>query len=585
MTYPKDLTGLRFGKWKVLGYTGDYKWKCQCDCGNIRDISRNNLVSGDSTSCGCDSNKDKLKDLAGQRFGKLTVIEYNKDEKKWLCQCDCGNTVYKRSWDLRNGKATTCGCIKGGGFKRQDLTGKKCGTLTPIRYIGNHQWECKCDCGNTTIKTQTQLKNPNVSCGCQLNQNKREDLTGQVFGELTVTKYLGYGKYLCTCSCSEHNTRIVDASTLKSGTTTACEKCTKIKLDKYYDNKRIDLTGKTFGDLTVIGYKQDIHKWVCKCSCGSIIDVYGQHLRVGDTRSCGCKFGLINSNYKSYLEIEVAEFIKSIYPGNIIENHRGILSNNKEIDIYLPEKKIGIEINGTYWHNIDNVEDEKYHQNKVIEAYKKGVRLIHIYEYEWRNNEELIKRFLKATICEDKKRVYARDTVVEELNNSEVKEFLNSNHLQGFVPASVNLALKDKENNLLGIMSFDRPRFNENFEYEILRLSFLSNTTVVGGTQKLFKHFIDKYKPHSIISYCNIDKFQGNTYEKLGFKAICITKPNYVWVNTKSGEILSRYQTQKAKLIESGLGSIEQTENEIMKNNGYYKIYNSGNIKFEWRQD
>ena len=62
-----------------------------------------------------------------------------------------------------------------------------------------------------------------------------------------------------------------------------------------------------------------------------------------------------------------------------------------------------------------------------------------------------------------------------------------------------------------------------------------------------------------------------------------ITKPNYVWVNKSTNTVLTRYQTQKSKLVGIGLGTNEQTEDDIMSNAGYIKIYNSGNIKFIWK--
>lgn len=576
-----DLTGMKFGKWEVLGYYGEGKWTCKCECGTVRNVIKGNLTYGDSKSCGCDSKKDKLVELHGKRFGMLEVIKYEKEKKKWLCKCDCGNTVYKRSWDLRNGKAKSCGCTKGGSKRRIDLLGKKVGTLTVIEYIGDRKWKCICDCGRTTIKTQTQLKNENVSCGCMLNQNKRKDLTGMTFGKLKVVKYNTYSKYLCICECG--NYREVSTSDLLSGKVTECTECTAKRVQKSYEDKRIDLTGQKFGDLEVLSYIQNKHKWKCRCSCGKEIEVYGQHLRVGDTHSCGCKFGLKNSNYRSYLEVDILSYIKSIYNKEIVQNHRGILGDNKEVDIYIPDLKLGIEVNGIFWHNDDAVSKD-YHQNKCIRALENEVRLVHIYEYEWRNNQDVIKRYLKSLLSTDKEKIYARNTqIVSTISNEDVKEFLVNNHLQGYARASINLGLI-YNNKLVALMTFGKPRFDMRYQFELIRLAFDSNVSIVGGTSKLFKYFIDKYKPESIISYCNIDKFNGNVYNTLGFKKIKLTKPNYIWVN-KRFEVLTRYQTQKHELVKKYTNLSDYTEDEIMKINGYYKIYNSGNLVFDWRQE
>ena len=96
----------------------------------------------------------------------------------------------------------------------------------------------------------------------------------------------------------------------------------------------------------------------------------------------------------------------------------------------------------------------------------------------------------------------------------------------------------------------------------------------------MFKYFLDKYNPNNVITYVNIAKFNGNSYTKLGFKvfAEAITKPNYVWVDGHSN-VLKRYMTMKSKLIKQGIGTIEETEDEIMIRNNYFKIYDSGNLK------
>ena len=131
-------------------------------------------------------------------------------------------------------------------------------------------------------------------------------------------------------------------------------------------------------------------------------------------------------------------------------------------------------------------------------------------------------------------------------------------------------------------MTFGKPRFNNNYEWELIRLCWKAGVRVIGGAPKLFKYFKDKYNPTSIISYCDISKFNGKVYKKLGFELDGITEPTYVWVDNYTGEVLSRYQTMKHKLVEQGLGTEVQTEDEIMENLGYLKIYDCGNARYIW---
>ena len=87
-------------------------------------------------------------------------------------------------------------------------------------------------------------------------------------------------------------------------------------------------------------------------------------------------------NQASHKEFEVVQYIKTIYSGIVEQHKRGLLPNNLEIDIYLPEKKLGIEFNGTYWHSSLAGTPKNYHFNKSILAEKAGIKLVHIYEYE-----------------------------------------------------------------------------------------------------------------------------------------------------------------------------------------------------------
>lgn len=211
------------------------------------------------------------------------------------------------------------------------------------------------------------------------------------------------------------------------------------------------------------------------------------------------------------------------------------------------------------------------------------MHLVHIFEYEWRDNQVKIEQYLKSLLKENTDRYYARKLQVCEVTADDTREILNKNHLQGYAAASVNIGIKDGDK-LLGVMTFGAPRFNKNCDWELIRLCYDSNVSIVGGTQKMFKYFLKHYNPSSIVSYSNLAKFGGGIYLKLGFKLDHISDPGYVWLNVKKKEVLTRYQTQKHKLVLDGLGTEDQTEDEIMKSMNYLKIYDCGNEVFIWRK-
>lgn len=161
----KDITGMRSGMAVALEKTdikrkGVSLWCCQCDCGKEFLTEAGNIRSGRTQSCGCLRNIKRIKDISGQRFGKLTALT-RLDEKQgtsflWLCRCDCGNLIKASVSSLNSGKVISCGCVKRESSKRpiRDISGERFGKIVAIEPTdkradnGSVVWKCHCDCGN-----------------------------------------------------------------------------------------------------------------------------------------------------------------------------------------------------------------------------------------------------------------------------------------------------------------------------------------------------------------------------------------------------------------------------------------------------
>lgn len=157
------------------------KWKCLCSCGNTTIANLSDLLHSHKKSCGC-KKKQRFKDITGLRFGKLTAVErsdvtdkgYSTRSAYWKCLCDCGNYTVISLSCLQNGTYPSCGCARTNIIK--DLVGERFGKLTVVKYDGlyknsHSKWLCKCDCGNTTsVSSQALRSGGTKSCGCLVRE-------------------------------------------------------------------------------------------------------------------------------------------------------------------------------------------------------------------------------------------------------------------------------------------------------------------------------------------------------------------------------------------------------------------------------
>lgn len=182
----KDMTGEQIGEWTVGEYLGDGYYRCTCSCGTVKKLKGTYLRTGQSKSCG--HNTNKFNDLTGQRFGEWIAVRYLGNHM-WECKCSCGNIRTVTSYDLTHSKSTNCGHNK-----IHSLLGKKFGKLTPIKYKGNYTWESKCDCGNAkNVLAGNLISGETKSCGC-LYAERKEYMKEQIIKE--VNKFIKENKQL-----------------------------------------------------------------------------------------------------------------------------------------------------------------------------------------------------------------------------------------------------------------------------------------------------------------------------------------------------------------------------------------------------
>lgn len=598
----EDLTGKQFGYWVCLrrDNENDRYWICRCNrCGKNYKVLVANMKNGKSKSCvDCANELKQDNSILKKQFKKGRVIKRLQGDT-WECECGiCKKIINRAGTRLKNQDTIVCNNCSGE-LLRTDITGKTIGNWEVLEYVKNtedyhSEYICKCKlCGKiTNVFTYNLTSGHSQSCGCQ----SRIDLTGKKINEWTVIKYMGDQMWECECSCGKIG--YVHGFELRTGRAKSCgckkwEYTRKTLLNKYGDIAPCKIgNARTQEQIELAESKEKLENKLKSMNTRPTTYEVSKLLNLGISRTLKIlhMYNLdayvdINSRH-SRQEKEILEFLyTAVNKEEVVIGDRSILSG-KELDIYLPEYKVAIEFNGNYWHS-SIYKSDTYHQEKTIACAKKGIRLIHIFEYEWEDEskQEKIKEIVLNALDKNKARtVYARNTTIKLVEKEEAELFLNKYHLQGYANAKITLGCYT-DNELIGVMSFGLPRFNKNYEYELIRLCWKQGVNVVGGLEKMFKHFEIKFKPKSIITYCDISKFTGNSYTKIGFSPLKekpITVPNYIWLNTYTNDILSRYQTQKSRLVKMGLGSINETESEIMNRNEFLKICDCGNIRLEW---
>ncbi len=203
----------------------------------------------------CENKAFKLK--AGDRVGRWTVsgesILTERNQRKWLCRCDCGTERYVLERSLLYGGSESCGCLR-----REEAA-----------------------------KTLSY------------------DLQGQVFGQLTVLHKAEYqrknGGIWWTCQCSCGNLYDVSASMLLTGKRTHCGSNVHQKNYAY-----TDIQGQKFHHLTALfpTNKRDNKGsviWHCRCDCGNEVDIPYNTLAYSNIKSCGCQKKGHDEKLKSFL--------------------------------------------------------------------------------------------------------------------------------------------------------------------------------------------------------------------------------------------------------------------------------------------
>ena len=242
-----------------------------------------------------------------------------------------------------------------------------------------------------------------------------------------------------------------------------------------------------------------------------------------------------------------------------------------------------IELNPTITHNsyisiFKNCSpvDSDYHLKKSKLANSHGYRCIHVFDWDsWDHIIQLVSPSVP---------IYARCCVVKPVDMETANQFTNENHIQGSCRGQVvNYGLYF-DNSLVAIMTFGKPRYNHHYDFELLRLCTLRGFRVIGGASKLFTAFVTDHTDSSVISYCDLAKFSGDVYTKIGMMLYEITPPAKVW-SKGSRHITDNLLRQRGfdQLFRTSYGKGTNNE-ELMLKHGWLPVYDCGQAVYVWNK-
>lgn len=210
----------------------------------------------------------------------------------------------------------------------------------------------------------------------------------------------------------------------------------------------------------------------------------------------------------SIKENEVRQFIEQ----ELHLKSKKLKIQKTEIDIYLPEYKLGIEFNGLWWHS-SKYRKSNYHLNKTELSEKNNIELLHIFEDEWIHKQDIVKATIKSKLNIYKKKIFSKNCIIKEVDLFDASAFLDINNIFGSCNSCINYGLYFK-NELVSIISLAAISKNS---FEIIRYCDKLNTSVSDSLNKLLQQFIYIYKPKSILK--NVDRrySQGFLYQKILF--------------------------------------------------------------------
>lgn len=277
---------------------------------------------------------------------------------------------------------------------------------------------------------------------------------------------------------------------------------------------------------------------------------------------------------KSNWELEIFSFVQALCPDALSGDRTAI--SPKEIDVYVPSKKFGVECHGLYWHSEGSPKDsfdKRSHLEKHDLASDRAIRLFQVFQDEWRDKRTICESLIRHRLGMSLKRIGARELKLAVVEPDLRKQFFERSHIAGDVPASRAWALFDGPT-VLAALSLRKPRQVRKYvnSVEIARFCTAPFVSVPGGLQRLVKAasvHVQSLGVTQLLTYVDRRIGDGHGYERCGFERAGDTGIDYFYTDN-----LLRYDRFKFR------AQGDLPEAEVARRAGVSRIYGCGSYVY-----
>jgi hypothetical protein len=324
--------------------------------------------------------------------------------------------------------------------------------------------------------------------------------------------------------------------------------------------------------------------------CGMTLDQAKDHLGVSlrtvlNYASKHALRGIFSKVKITTSEILIKDLLTELIGFDNFEMNRREIIAPMELDFFIPDKNLAIEVNGLYWHSeIGGGRGRSYHFTKWKRCLEKNITLLQFSSFEIQNKFELVKSRIKRYLGISVPVVGSRKLSIEMLDNYQIeRDFLDEWHLQGSTTNRNFVLAAYHQGEMVAISTW---KINKNIA-ELVRFATRTDQSYPGLLSRMIKRFVCETGFFgTIISYSSNNYGFGKLYASSGFSRIGYTAPGYRYT-TDYTDTYSRLEFQKHKLrelfgLDDDYVSI-RSEWEIMQDFGFDRVWDSGNTK--WKLD